>query len=147
MSFSLSSLSLKKKKKRRNEKKKKATAENVSYNRITYALWPDPGHFWNAGKSGWQKVLLSLLSVSHSKPIKKWASARWSLSLSPSFMAHFDIWIVFSGVHCRYSEVPNECKHSRLKYEGEKGEEVASAGENEMPDSYYGAALAGVICG
>lgn len=60
-------------------------------------------------------------------------------------MAHFDIWIVFWGVDCRYSEVPNECKHSRLKCEGEKREEVASAGENEMPDSYYGAALAGVM--
>ncbi len=31
--------------------------------------------------------------------------------------------------------------------QGEKGEEVVSAGENEMSDSFYSAALAGVICG
>lgn len=67
---------------------------------------------------------------------------RWS-----SFIALSDIWIVFWGFECGHSEVANECKHPSLKCEGEKGEGVVTASENEMSDSFYGGTLAGVICG
>lgn len=43
-----------------------------------------------------------------------------------SFIALSDIWIVFWGLECGHSEVANECKHSRLKCEGEKREGVVS---------------------
>lgn len=121
----------------------KTSAENVSYKKITCALWPDPRHFWNMGKPGWQKVDLSSLSVVHTKLIKMShfvVDSHWS-----SFIVLSDIWIVVWEVPCGHSEVMNECKHSRLKCEGDKGEEVIFAGENEMSVSFYSAFLTSYV--